>query len=213
MRNLLPFLLFLHAPDGAGGAASDKPGASSDTTKKAEDKAGASADTEGKSTEAPKADAAALAELAELKKWKAEQEAAALKLKEDEAKRKGEWEKLATDREAEAKSLKEKLAAYEKAEKAREEEAKSKLEAALKDLPKEVAELIPAGTNQDRLAWFERAQKAGLIGGDEKPAGTLTRGSGKVVVPDDIKTYALERGLDPEAYFLTQKKKKEGAAK
>jgi len=209
MRNLLPFLLFLHAPDGAGGAAGDKAGASSDTNKKAEDKAG------DKPADPPKADTALLAKLAELEKWKADQEEAAAKAKEEEAKKKGEWEKLATDRENEAKTLKEKLAAYEKVEKAREEAAKVDLEAALKDLPKEVAELIPTGTNQERLVWLQKAQKAGLIGGDEKPAGTRTQGSGgKIVVPDDIRKYAEDRGLDPVTYFLTtQKKNKEGTAK
>lgn len=213
MRNLLPFLLFLHAPDGAGGAAGDKAGTSSDTNKKAEDKTGDGAADKAADTQKP--DAALLSKLAELEKWKADQEEAVTKAKEEEAKKKGEWEKLANDRETEAKTLKEKLALYEKAEKAREDAAKADLEAALKELPKEVAELIPSGTNQDRLLWLQRAQKAGLIGGDEKPAGTRTQGSsGRVVVPDDIKKYAEERGLDPATYFLTtQKKNKEGAGK
>jgi hypothetical protein len=75
--------------------------------------------------------------------------------------------------------------------------------------------LLPAGTSQERLAWLSRAQKAGMLGGEDKPAGTRTQGNGgKVVVPDHIKQYAQDRGLDPEAYFLTtQKKNKEGAGK
>lgn len=200
MRNLLFLMPFFLSPDNTGGGGGDP---KKDPPKE-----------EPKKDDPPKPDVTAQ-ELADLRKWKADQEAAATKAREDEAKRKGEWEKLATERETEAKTLKEKLAAYEKAEKAREEAAKADLDAALRELPKEVAELIPTGTSQEKLAWLAKAQKAGFIGGDEKPAGTRTQSSGgKVVVPDDIKKYAEERGLDPVTYFLTtQKKNKEGAAK
>jgi seryl-tRNA synthetase len=187
MRTLLLLPCFFLSPDdpGAGGKTDPPP-----------------------KTDPPKADDSAK-ELAELRQKLAERDAADKKRQEEELAKKGEHEKLANQYKAEAEAHKAELEKFQKAEKARQEEAKADLAEELKGLPKEQAELLPAGTPSEQLAWLRKARKAGLIGGGDKPAGTPAAGSKTPVKPEEIPEaakaewvrYGKNLGITLESYY------------
>jgi hypothetical protein len=127
-------------------------------------------------------------ELAALKAEKAQSEAARQRAAEEEAARKGEFEKLANDRKAaldaataEKQALAERIAAYEARDKAR-------IETGAKDLPDDLKAFDPGDDAplDQRLAWFEKAQKIAAERGDSRVVipGPAPRPVGKLPKPE-----------------------------
>lgn len=138
-------------------------------------------------------------ELAQLREWKTKQEqadAAAAKERQKQADaaaaQRGEFEKLASERQARITALESEQATDQEQLTAYRDEMERQIKARLKALPEEIRAMAPEGDTLARFAWLEKAEAAAQKLGGGRPAGGApdinagARSASTRQTPDDV---------------------------